>query len=400
MSVCIAIDVANGKSMIVIITDEGEVLLEPKEIFHNRSSFEHIKQFCKEHRCTDISVIMESTSIYHKPVERFFKTETSYSVIVLNPLISKEKKKTLRKTKTDKIDCLNLARIFFAKEYNIQTFHEDCYYEYQTLSRQIFHYEESIVRYKNRMKQLVAICFPELSQFYRNSALYEEKALEVIQKYPHPDMVKKCRIDKLTRDLKTRNHNNFYHKKALLLKELAASSYPSVSDDSASVQCLVLQAALVQNASHELHQLQMKLIDAVKNNPDFQRYCSIPGIGPLSAAYLIAELKDIRRFSSYKKLIASCGLDPCIVQSGMSIDYHFAISKRGNKYARKILYNIVTSMLRIAGHNNSVSPIAQYYRKKRNDGKHHYAAVTACTTKLLRLLFALCINETCYLSFN
>ena len=28
--------------------------------------------------------------------------------------------------------------------------------------------------------------------------------------------------------------------------------------------------------------------------------------------------------------------------------------------------------------------------KKRNEGKHHYAAITACTTKLLRKILALC----------
>lgn len=55
---------------------------------------------------------------------------------------------------------------------------------------------------------------------------------------------------------------------------------------------------------------------------------SFYGISYLSAAYLTAELKDISRFSSPKKLIASCGLDPTIVQSGKSIDYHGPISKR------------------------------------------------------------------------
>ena len=73
-----------------------------------------------------------------------------------------------------------------------------------------------------------------------------------------------------------------------------------------------------------------------------------PGIGPYLASSLIAELKDIRRFENHKKLIAYCGFDPTIIQSGKSIHYNGPISKRGNSTARKILFDTVSIILVVA----------------------------------------------------
>ena len=59
---------------------------------------------------------MESTGIYQMPVKRFFK-ENNYNLYVINPIYSKMYKQNLRKTKTDKEDCLKLAELFFIKDF-------------------------------------------------------------------------------------------------------------------------------------------------------------------------------------------------------------------------------------------------------------------------------------------
>ena len=114
---------------------------------------------------------------------------------------------------------------------------------------------------------------------------------------------------------------------------------------------------------------------------------SFDGISYLTAAYLCAELKDISRFSSYKKLIASCGLDPTIIESGKSINYHGPISKRGNRISRKRLFNIIVNIVTVYSKHHIDNEFVIYYRKKRSEGKHHYAAIIACSTKLLRKIF-------------
>ena len=105
------------------------------------------------------------------------------------------------------------------------------------------------------------------------------------------------------------------------------------------------------------------------------------------------QLQDLpadRYFNNIKELTAYCGLDPSIKQSGKSVNVNGPISKSGNKYIRKMLYIACSNIIRVTAISKQENDIEIYYRKKRNEGKHHYASIVACTTKLLRKILALC----------
>ena len=84
----LAIDVAKCKSMVSLISSCGEVLIEPYEITHSINDFSNLLNRIKKLKLNNISVIMESTGIYHRPVERFF-LENNYNVYTINALYSK-----------------------------------------------------------------------------------------------------------------------------------------------------------------------------------------------------------------------------------------------------------------------------------------------------------------------
>ncbi len=65
------------------------------------------------------------------------------------------------------------------------------------------------------------------------------------------------------------------------------------------------------------------------------------------------------------------------------------ISKSGNRYIRRILFVTVQNIISITSRNFPDNDILLYYRKKRNEGKHHYVTVVDSTTKLLRKIFVL-----------
>ena len=117
MKYVLALDVAKNKSMVSLISECGEVLIEPYEINHKISDFEKLKERIRnfEIKEKDITVFMESTSTYHLPVKRFFTENTEYNIFIINPLHSSMHKRNLRKTKTDKQDCYNLADLFFLR---------------------------------------------------------------------------------------------------------------------------------------------------------------------------------------------------------------------------------------------------------------------------------------------
>lgn len=398
MQYCLAIDVACLKSMFCILSESGELVMPPTEYPHKISGFSSVLFALHRLESDDVHIIMESTSIYHLPVERFFRENTAYETIILNPIVSKENKRTLRKTKTDKEDCLNLANIFFRGDYNLQSIHEDIYKEMQVLSRQLEHLQSGQIRTKNRFRQLLSLTCPEYSEVFAANFMYSPTALHFIEHYPHCDMARYKRVDALAACLGTAHNRSpkRYRKMAEKIKATLQDCYPAVPAESETVSCLIETVRKVREQAEEIDILKDKLISLAQTSQLYPLYVSIPGIGPVTAALLIAEMKDIRRFDNVKKLTTSCGLDPTIVQSGKSVNYHGPISKRGNRNARHTLFYAVMSILMVTKRNDPQNPILLYYEKKRGEGKHHHACVVACCTKLLRILLAMSKQNTLY----
>ncbi|CDE98251.1 uncharacterized protein BN740_00178 [Clostridium sp. CAG:628] len=370
MNYVLVLDVAKGKNMFMLSSDIGEVLLEPTEYIHNKSYFEKIDSYINKLNIKDnLTVVMEATSIYHKSPERFFK-ENNYHVIVFNPLIGKEITNTIRKTKTDKQDCIKLTNLFWKGSIPDRNYTEDeIYTKLNELSRQYYHLDEGLNRHKNRYKELIQLCFPEFELCFKDGKTYDLTALNFIKEFPHAYIIKDKRVDALT-------------------------SYPGVNKNSKDVDNLKQLANIIINLTEQKDEVKNQMIELAKETKNFECINSLFDIGELSASLIIAELKDITRFNNIKQINASCGLDPTIVQSGKSINYHGPISKRGNRYARKILFNCSRNIITLSAKCDKENSIYVYYQKKKQEGKHFYACLTACSTKLIRIIYALCMNNS------
>ena len=219
--------------------------------------------------------------------------------------------------------------------------------------------------------------------------MYSNASLSFIERFPHADIIKKTRIDYIQNFLK-KNEFRYFKAKSIKIKELANKSYPSVNVNDEIVNNISQLAKLIRLFQEEINIIKHKIIILSKKTKYFEPINSIFGIGEFTTSIIIAELGDINRFNNIKELTAYCGLDPSIKQSGKSINVHGPISKSGNKYMRHILFNSILNIIKCSSQHNVKNDIEIYYRKKRNEGKHHYVATIACTTKLLRQILALC----------
>ena len=398
MKTVLSVDVAKGKSMFMLMNSEGEIFIDSIELKHNLENFNKLKKQVETFEISDLTVFMESTGIYHLPVERYFK-ENGFNTLVINSLTTKNNYDTIRKTKTDKKDCFRLAKLFFVNEVEYHDLSKkDLYANLKAMTRQYFYLTQVNVSCKNRYKRLINICFPELETIFKSSRIYEETALNFIKVFPHAEIVKEKRIDALYNNLyKTNSRHDYYYKRlAHEIKEIASNSYPGIDKDHSDVQNLSNIAEMLQNNIKNINELKERMIETAKQSPYFKIINSFYGIGEVLTAELLGELGDITRFDNHKQLIAFCGLDPTIIQSGKSINVHGAISKRGDKYARWILFNISQMVVKL-GHQYPEHPVYNYYLKKKAEGKHYYESLTACSTKILRMLYSMCKNNKQFL---
>jgi transposase len=117
---------------------------------------------------------------------------------------------------------------------------------------------------------------------------------------------------------------------------------------------------------------------------------SIPGIGPQTAALLIAELGSITRFKNAKAIVAYAGLDPRVKQSGTSLKRNTHLTKRGSPYLRRAIYLTAASAQR---HD---AELKATYDKKRDEGKRYREATIVVARRLLTRVFAVWKRQTPY----
>lgn len=108
---------------------------------------------------------------------------------------------------------------------------------------------------------------------------------------------------------------------------------------------------------------------------------SIPGIGLKVSAMIIAVFNGFKNFASAKQACSFAGIAPSPYESGTSVKGRGSISKRGNTFARKMLYMGALS----ASIFNPL--IKQQYQRLLKNGKSKMVAMIAAANKLLRQAF-------------
>ena len=388
----LSFDIAKGKSVYCFVDEVKNIIIEPTSINHNKKEFDAL--FNVVHKYDNLIVIMESTSVYHLPVENYFRSK-GIETIVMNPKLVKQFKDTLNKSKTDKIDCFKIARCYLG---TIDTLYQknDAYFMLNPLARQYWSLIEGQTRLKNRYRQLIEIVFPKFNLIFDD--IYSDLTLNFIHDFPHPVLFINRRTDYLMNYLKEKNGTTKayrFRNKVLKMKEIASNSLCYVGFDSFQVQNLVQVIEMIQYHKQEINKLKEQLISNLKDTKLFKIINSIPGFGEFSTALFLAEVGNITRFDNKYQFISFVGIDSVTSQSGNSL-YHGPISKTGCKFARTILFNIVTTIIQISAHSDKGNPIYLFFRKKQSEGKHHYKCIIACETKLCKIIYKLCTSDCLY----
>lgn len=133
--------------------------------------------------------------------------------------------------------------------------------------------------------------------------------------------------------------------------------------------------ALLRHLTKKIGDTQERVVEMADDEPHARLLKTHPGVGHYAALMISAEIGDIRRFSSAKKLVSFGGLNPSVYQSGERC-YLGHISKQGSKHLRWILIQCANIAVQ------KDKRLKSYYLKKRL-GKGHNKAIVAVARKML-----------------
>ena len=186
---------------------------------------------------------------------------------------------------------------------------------------------------------------------------------------------------------------NFYE---LLVSK--AREFETLSiDNPANVAMLSIYTSMVKNLQENLKKLLKAIHQLIADNMSkdipmmsltLELLQSIPDIGLLTAATIIAEIGDFSAFSKPGKLVAYFGIDPSVMQSGEFTGTRNKMSKRGSRLLRRVLFTIALANIRTKRNKEACNPVLLEFYKKKCQNKPKKVALGAVMRKLVCIIFA------------
>ena len=395
----VSIDVSKGKSDYQAFKNLNVKYTGSRSIKHTKEGFDEIVNLVREMEKkleTEVCVVYEATGVYHRVLKKVLE-DNNIKQFIINPLLSAKTRKndSLRCPKTDKLDPKSIAKTYYSHSLHNSHKQETIYHELRELSR---YYEDILVHLRKdkvAFRARLDVVFPVYDTLYDD--LYGPVALAVIEKYPHPEMLQKKKINTVSKVIQSKTCHRQAMSETMADKAIEYSKTIYSGCDKDDIEVLILQRFIkkLKEDMAEAERTIGEMIKLAQELPDFSIIKSIPGIGDNLAARIIAELGDMTRFKKKNELVAFAGLDPRISESGQDDGDHMHITKKGNKRLRCLLYLAVTCSIRLKRDDNSIKDF--YIKKKQQSNPMcSKAAKTACASKLVRIIYSMCKTGELY----
>lgn len=392
MRTVFGIDVSKASSEVAILINGQKV--HGYSISNDAIGFTRLLEDLKQVKSPEI--IFEATGVYSRRLQAFLE-DNNYSYTRLNPLEAKKQMDSLRARKTDKIDAEKLASSQFILDRKPTYVQEEVYQELRDLSRFYQNLTEDIVRTKNRLHKVLQVTFPEVESLL--STPTGEQYWNFVTAFPTKHWVLELTEEQLREVIKGSTSKRISEKQIHTLSEklieLANQSYSAVSKTSPIVEEVRYYAQELLRLTNRRDDVLEQMIALAQPLPEYEILLSIPGIAETTATSIIGELGDIRRFKSSNQINAFIGIDLRHYESG-NFTAQDHISKRGNPYARKILFKCIHNIAS-ASHTKPCH-IADFYekRKRQSQGTSTKPHTIASVHRLIRTMYYLITHNKLY----
>lgn len=377
----VGIDIGKLEHTFCIVDNAtGEILVEPSKFKNDLEGFKFLISSFDSSSEQDILIGMEDTGHYHFNLLKFLLNK-NFTVALINPVATDlQRKMQGGSSKTDNLDTLTICDVIGSnqrkKSYRISKVNSFDLYEQKLLTREHHDLKESMNVLKNKLQKSIDIVFPEYNSLFKSK--YGKVYMNVLKRFGSAQEIASSDIRNIRKCFET-GRGKMVSLTAEQLKETAKNSIGMNS---------IAEVIRIKHLANQIELIQEQIEDIDKKIEEFSStmnspIITIPGISHFSGTSIVAELGDIHNYSKPSQIIKFAGMAPYIHESSQYEAKHTAITKKGSRYLRKTLYQIILPVIQ---HN----PVfKQYYLLKLSQGKGHRCAQGHCIRKLLRVIYHL-----------
>ena len=343
---------------------------------------------------------LEATSVYGDNLVYFLREDATLArfdkkIHVLNPKqVSKFKEAYNDLPKNDYIDSFVIADCLRFGRINKEVYFDDYRYKaLQNLTRARFFAVSNLIKEKQRFMNILFKKYSTLTQEKVFSDTFGATALAVYDEFESAEALAEMDLHALTAFIMEKGKNRFPDPDAVAkaIQKAAQSSYrlPKTVNDSVN-QVLSISITSIKALETQIKEFDKAIAAQMELLPKV--LISVPGIGPVFSAGIMAEIGDINRFQNHAQLAKYAGLAWKQHQSGDFEAQNTRLINSGNRFLKYYLCEAAFSLVRC---DKEYSDFYHLKYKEVNRFQHKRAlALTA--RKFVRLVFRLLKDNRLY----
>lgn len=355
----------------------------------------HILKLLDKHHLTKVIVILESTGVYSGHIATYLSASKFLSVFeikvyLINPKISKNYRKSFADMdKTDPKDAYILADIArVGRTDELTPFKGGQRLALERLTRHRLHIAEKLSNEKVYALNNVFLKFSNFETLFSNN--FGSTAVDLLLEYKTIDDIIDSSLEDLA-DFVTKSSKNHFDSSIDIAAKIQKAARDSYRLDKVSYDPINLSLAssinVIRCYENEIKEIDKAITKQVAgfNQDHYQVLLSIPGIGKVYAAGILAEISDIEQFKTNDALAKYAGITWRKNQSGKFTADDTYMTKTGNKYLRYFIIQ-AANMARI-----HMPEYRDFYHKKYEEvtTHQHKRALALTARKLIRLIHGL-----------
>jgi transposase len=349
-----------------MISRDGLKLQEQFDM--NEDGLLEFRSWILDHRCQRVAV--ESTGNYWFPI--FTILEGHVEFILANAF----QIRNIEGKKTDRLDSERIAIYCLNNLIKPSRIYQKDYRELRSITRSREALVNAKSKLKNQIHQLLAVCCIKLSSVISDS--FGKSGRYIIEQ-----LLQGKTIEQIVSGIPSKR-----------VKKKADELRKAIRNGLDPVQVLLIRTNLdaIDYLSEKIKHLEAEI--AIKVKPfeeDLNIILSVPGIGLISAATILAEMGDYKDFQNADKLAMYFGIVPAVYQSAGKLRTG-KITKRGSKHMRRILVQVAKAISKI----KKKSKLKRFFmRIYARSGKRNVAAI-ALGRKVLCIIYHLLMKREDY----
>lgn len=412
MKLFVGLDVSKTKLDVCFLSrdDDHNTVLYQTTVGNSDAGASHIKQsilqFHEELSFDKIVLGMEATGLYSTLPSLYFSQDPDLQLInvqtvVENPRTIHRFSKVWTDEKNDRLDAKLIAEFLSTGKYNAALPRNDQYVALLRLTRaryQLIHQMTEVQQhYVENLYYKCNTLTTELKNENISTSIFSSTMVQLMTGDITMSSLHSMEVEELANLLQKYGRQRFKdpEKLAIAIKKSIRDSYRlgRVAQDSIDIN-LGIQMRVIRAFEQEIKTIDKAIKDIMEALPEATCLMSIPGIGPVYAAGILAEIGQIDRFDHEGKLAKYAGLYWPKHQSGNFQKENTPIAKSGNRYLRYYLVEAANSVRRF------IPEYKAYYDKKYNEvpKAQHKRALVLTARKFVRLVFALLSEHQLYVA--